>query len=487
MGNFGGNVQQWANLFKDIMQDHPEAVNAVFDPEAEEAASQLEFADTEKSEKPFEELFEQVEQEFKTTDAEEESAESMEGMEKLVSGAKQLENKPRAAAMTAEEIERRKMLRDYVANEVASFTEETTETIHKLMETPDNRELAARLQDSLKSLKDIGQIHYYPAVEQTADTLLQLFNQLQQQSQSFTSEEKPALDGIFGILPIYIDAAVENVDNDYHNEIQQELSELRSRLFRDEPVSDVKAAETLEAAFQDVVGRYARQINEYLAARGNGASSQPLSPIFENLTYWSDLLVSPEAAATINHMQQLLNRETLTKLSGEDRQVVSDIVSSWESDFVNTSSDLWKNYNSKLAELLQNLDAVSAAEALEAFQQVTNSQLSQFVKEVKSDAVSAAACVQEKLPNFLANLQINSAIVKNDGVENLCQTLSSELNNVDTRQLAEKPSVKDQLAAFLENLQTNLNSLPHSLESDSLVAQFKNLAAVESAALEALL
>ena len=482
MGNFGGSVQQWAVLFKEILQDHPDALNAVFQPAAEmpslETESQISATTEAESEQPFEQLFDQIEEEFKEPEAE--TAESTENIEELVSGAEQLENRPRQQkTLSQDEIDRRKMLRDYVANEIASFTEEVMEMINQLADSPGNSEKATRLQDSLKSLKDIGQIHHYPAVEETADTLLQLFNQLQQQGQSFSKEDISSLEAIFAILPIYVDAAVENLDNNYHTEIHQELVELRSRLFQDEPVSGIKASETMEAAFQDVVRRYAVQINEFLAASGNGASDQPLSPIFENLSYWSSLLVSQEATTTVGKVQQLTTGETLSKLSGAERQVVSDIVTSWESDFVNTSGELWHDYTTKLDELLQSLDGVGVTEAAEAYHQVCNLQLSQLTGELQSDVVSITDFLQVQLPNFLTNLQTNSALVKNDSIENLCQSLNNELSNVDIQALSQDTTAKDRLSHFLESLKANFSDASGALESDSLAAEFRNSLAVE--------
>ena len=476
MGNFAGNVQQWAGLFKEIYQDHTESINAIFQPAAEETPSAPEetvsaVSEAADGERPFEELFDQVEEEYDSQETEEESAESMEGMEELVSGMEKLEQKPKPGGMSDEEIERRKMLRDYVASEVSSFAEEVMETANGLMDEPANAELSDRLQDSLKSLKDIGQIHHYPAVEQSADTLLQLFSQLQKQGQSFSEEEKTSLESIFSILPIYIDAAVENIDNNYHSEINDELSALRGRLFQDEPVSDIKSTETLETAFQDVVSRYARQINQYLAG-SNGASNEPLVPIFANLSYWSDLLISNEAASAIGTVQKIIEPDTMTRLSAEDRQVVSDIVSSWESDFVNTSSDLWQNYDAKLTEVLENLDAVAVTDALEAFQQVAERQLTSFAWEIENSGASASAVFSEKLPNILMNLEANSALIQNADVTALCQSLHNALP-ADASPAA--AGFTDGALAFVNALKENITSLPRSPESDALSGKLSSL------------
>lgn len=476
--NFEKNAREWATLFRSIVKNHNAELEAFFRPAPAEAA-----APAEVEERPFEELFEEAEKEavFETPEAQPEPV-----AEELEMLSEEIEQKKarRAPALSEEDRARRKFLRDYVVSEVRAYVDEIMAAVDQLIETPYQPGLAAQLNEGLKGLKDLGQIHAYPGVEEPARELLQVFNHLQEEGLPFTESERPLLESLLESLPAYIDAAIAQKETPALKKIRGQVRELRSQLFAAEALSEAKSAETLESAFQEVAQRSAGAILAEMESGITEKSPQTLAPVFENLGYWSGLLLSGDARETVECVRELLQPQRYHQLSREEQQLLADVVQSWKSSFADASAEVWENYHRQLAQMLPRPEAEKADEALQAYKEVTARQLTRFIDALQKTAPDPEELIAELLPEFLLGLQSNSALIRNDDLEIFFRMAEIKLKNSDPAQVQDPESFREGLIAFFETLKARVQRLPKAIPANALLKQFDELLPIAEAVRE---
>lgn len=478
--HFEKNARQWVTLFRGIVKNHAGDLEAFFHPAPAEAETE---ALQETGERPFEELFEEAE---KAPGYEAPEAQPEPVSEELGMLSEEIEQKKARSApgLSAEDRARRKFLRDYVVSEVRAYVEEIMAAVDQMIETPYQPDVAAQLGEGLKGLKDLGQIHAYPGVEEPARELLQLFNRLQEEGLPFTETERPLLDSLLESLPAYIDAAIAEKEAPALKKIRSQVRKLRSQLFTAEALSEAKSAETLESAFQEVAQRSAQTILSELENGISGKSSQTLAPVFENLGYWSGLLLTGHARETVECVRQLLEPERYHQLSREEQQLLADVVQSWKSSFADASAEVWENYHRQLLQMLPRPAAAGIDEALQAYKEVTARQLARFIRTLQKTVPDPEQLIEAQLPEFLLGLQSNSTLIRNDDLEIFFRMAEIKLKNSVPAQVRDPQAFRDGLVAFFETLKERVQRLPEAVPTNALLQQFDDLLPVAEAVWE---
>jgi chemotaxis protein histidine kinase CheA/CheY-like chemotaxis protein len=472
MDTFEEKVEKWAHLFRDFLIDHYTDAEAFFHPERVTPAEELE--------QPFEKLFEQTEEAIQF--AEEESAvpdSTDEDLGILADKLDQREPRPRPA-LTAEEKERRKFLRDYVISEVNSFAKEVLSTIDRLIGIPGNEEIFTRLVESLKGVKDLGQIHAYPGIERPADQLLQLVNRLKNEGKSFTHEEKLILKSLFELMPDYIDRAIADDNDRPLREIDRLVSQLRSQLFIEETATDIQSAETLEGSLQDVVSRYAKIIDAEITSGIDKDTPEKLTAVFDNLLYWSALLLQNKVFDTVKCVQDLLIPDRYHQLTTENKRLIADVVKAWESSYVSESAEAWNDYYRQLSDMpgAEEVSAkadISITDATQAFRDVALRQLREFAQGLRTRSVDIQEITSDHLPGLFQALQENSYLLRNDNLEILFRMLGIKVNNFDAQGVREPEMLKQGLIDFLGRVEAEIHSLPEVVRTAELLKHFDEL------------
>ncbi len=469
MPQFREEVQSWVQTIYALMADQPEEMALILLPAAspppEAAPSDVSVAE----EQPFESLFEAAESQFPAEAETQEGSDAASELEDLVRSVSQRESRvAQGLEMSEEEKERRQLLRDYVVNEIHSFTDEALEAIDQLHADPGNTDAIIRLKDAIKGLKDLGQIHAYPAVEQAADHLLRDFNQLRQQDRVFSETEKPLLADLFALLPGYVDAAVAGDDRKSQEQIQATIDELHAQLFDVEPVSNVFSADTLEGAFQDVAGRYARKIYTWIESPESAAPAD-LAAIFDNLQFWNALLLPDSACQTVHQLQVLLSGENFSALGEEDRQFLADLVKSWESAYVNTPEEMWADYARQLDALQARLTgAMDVTTATAAFHEVTLRQIQTLQTRLGGQAPERRELLAEELPRFLDTFCQNCALVNHTDLHNLATGLQLRIRTADP--LADPEQFSAALNEVLESVKAKIAEPEREIPNEDILA-----------------
>ena len=374
MVDFPGAAERWVATGAALFADHGESMsNAVREADAAETRPEAPVEAVEPEamgERPFESLFEEAEVDSEA-DATDESPEDPE----LAETAEALERrKPQRQPISEEERERKRFLRDYVVGEVESFATEILTAADGFRGRVPDAASAAPLKESLKGLKDLGQIHAYPMLEQSAEELIHIFAQLREHERPMNDDDLTELRRLLDHFPGYVDAVIAQDAAEVEGAIRGQLDLLDSRLLDADSSADLRSAETMEVAFQDVVQRSVQRIDEALHGSGDAAALAPVGTVLANLHFWSDTLQLGAARDTVEMLGDLCTPERFARLSGSDRQMLSDIVMSWQTAFVTHPESVWFDYQTQLSDLLAATDpggaAVTVSEAAPAFRDV---------------------------------------------------------------------------------------------------------------------
>ena len=492
--NFSSNLSQWIMLFSGMLVEYPEDVAdlcqplpaeaefEVAEPEAEaesfETADVIDAADAadDGDEEPFEKRFEDAEAALEESlEAEEAPAdENADELEAFAENFSELEQKrTRPVEVSEAELQRRQELREYVVNEVKSYTDEILELLDLQVESPDETQAEA-LQESLKGLKDLGQIHSYPGVEQTAERLIHIFQQAGGKTPLVSGEERPLLAGLFNILPEYIDAVVNEQEDSYMESILEKLTLLKSRLLKREAPVGASAVETVQIAFQEVAGKYAAQLQHYVLT----PDAEAPEAVLENLLFWSETLV-PDAVETVEALQRLLAADLTAQMEDADREMVAELLRTWETAFTSTSGETWEAQCMQLEALQQQLEAsdtrAQQAEAVAAFQDVTLRQVGELASTLTHEGIDLGLFIKKDLGEFFVRCQDNSGLLNNAELESMFVDLADQLEDFDPEQILDPEEFQDGLRGFLEQLQDGIAALPEDIPVDALITQFDEI------------
>lgn len=500
MMNFTPMLSQWVFLFSGMLVEHYESLTEIYNKATSEApvdtADETEdfteiFADTadeavteaqgfadsgETEERPFEEMFDEAEAALSDVDAVEEEA--AEELDAIVESVNERPNKPeRSAAMSDDEKQRRLDLREYVISEVESYGEEALALIDVLRNDPANSGNAAQLVENLKGMKDLGKIHGYPGIEQPADRILQLFNHLQGEGDSFSAEDKEIVEKMFAMLPAYINAVVDEAEDSGLENILDMLTILKVKAVESDIESGFQASETRQVAFQDVAGRYFQQLHERWQA-GN-VEDAAISPALDNLAYWSMLLMPASAVGTIQLLPQIFSNEKYQGFSPDEKHWVGNILKDWQENFATVSENDWHTFYENFTDLLSGEglsgDFISVQEAAPAFKEVVLRLLYDVISDAATSGENFASDIKGKLSGFFRQAQDNCQLVRNAELETFFGDLGEQLRDFDSAQVLDPEEFQDQLNEFLLMLKISLESHPAPMPIDELITMFDDV------------
>ena len=448
--------------------ESPEEVGAEEEMVSAEAVTATEAASTEE---PFENLFEEADKEF--AEAEEDEAaylENAQELDELVESISKRPARPTAQITDDEEtLERRRMLRDYVISEIETYAEEFTDAAAALAENPHNADMSLQLKDALKALKDIGKIHNYPAVEAAADSLLNLYSQLQLRETSFPTSENDTIQALFDNLKHYVDALIEGEYQAVGQQIEEQLTGLNSRLLEETQVSNVYSAETVSNAFQDVVSRVARQLQHYLQ---QPESPETLVATFDNLAYWNTLLMPESAQKAVNELAELMKSERCADLDAADRQRLSEILVKWETQYTTASEEEWTEMGNTIDEIVTRVEGVvDVHHAGAAFNDVLQRQIHALRRQLET--AEAATSILPSFAAFLSALRENSQLAGRVDLANLAVELRSTLSALDSDTLA-SPALSAAVETVLESLEQQVIIEGEEVDFEALNDLFKS-------------
>ncbi|MEL6821232.1 MAG: hypothetical protein AAFP70_05705, partial [Calditrichota bacterium] len=218
MSEFNARAEKLLHLFYNLQETRQPAIDSVLKTEEETPV-----------EEPLENLFADAEALIDDSD-EAIDFSNIEATAASMTDEQFDESALRSSEPTEEERERRKFLKDYVTGEVSSFSIEIMDKLEHLIVEPGSESAFHELQESLKGMRDLGQIHSYPAIEELSSNLSRLFNEANEGGKTIPAEAKDKLADLLQTLPKYIEASLDDQENNTVAALNDQLSDLKALL-----------------------------------------------------------------------------------------------------------------------------------------------------------------------------------------------------------------------------------------------------------------
>ncbi len=461
LANFETNLSRWMEAFRSLYLDQRSQLEELFAPAA---------ADSE--EVPMEALFDAAEAETPAPEPEPaiNFSETEEAMEELT----RFREKQSGGELSEEEQERRQFLRDYVVSEIESYNQEILEALEKMEQNPADKAVLHQLNESLKMLKDLGQIHAYPRVEQIADQLKEIVNSLPAAGKAPNQQERSLVRQLLALMPKYVDAVIQNDQADILAAIDARQGELEQGLLKEEPALPLRSAEVRQAAFQQFVSQVSARLLSALQEKQPLAGRPELQSQLTNLVFWSELYRMPEAAHTAAQLQTLLS-DPQTPLGPQQQQLAEEIISSWQNNYINAAPELWKEYADKLAAGEAPRESVGVDQAETAFGDTGARRIEQLIKQIEAGATLDSAFIERRLSPTFILLKENAQLLHNDDLEMLFRMLCVKLEGFQPEHLEDQAGYRRDLAGYLEELRDSLMNLPESPDTEYLLSAFDHI------------
>lgn len=467
---FDRQLDTWARLFASILEQHSQKIERILGEFKMPATPEYQEAD-----KTLEEMFDR---ETEATTREKAEAEIEAGsLDELTERLKESDSqRQRRAPESPEEQQRRQILRDYVVQEVNGFREEILENYQKVVDDSKNQSHRMLLLDSLKSFKDLGQIHGYPGLEISAEYLLGLFQKYFKADKRISPRAKAVLEELFQAFPGYIDARLRGEDAAFFNSIEEILQKISLSLPEKEDVFDLHARDNLRAVFQEIVDRYSDLLLNKIQSKPLESWSEEqvfsILPVFENLKYWSNLLELSEAVAAVSSLERLITSMHRQALDDEVKQYVSEFIAGWKGNYVTLPAETWNAHTQKLSEFLARYQEVPVEEALSAFQEVTIRKLDEFIAALSEAPETTAELVTISLPSFFNQLKLNTQLIRHEALFLLAQKCLNQLSEMGVSEKAIEEANGELFRDFLKIFKRSIAGLPGEADWQGLFERF---------------
>lgn len=425
---------------------------------------------------PMEEMFTSVEEGGEKAG---ESGRADEGAEDEVAAlASELAFKqPKSAEMTEEQKDRRRFLRDYVVGEIEAFRTELSEYIRAVVQNPTDSGSRSRLEESLRALKDLGQIHSYPGIENLGMSLLDMIHRQLEQKSGLPAEIEARVEEVFAVIPAYVDANLSGNDARELADITNRVERLKELLGGAETAFTLNDREAMLPAFQDVVLRVASHLRQQLSEAV--PDSDTIVAELENARYWAHLLNLEGGAESAELIRDVFAAPEANLSEEKTASVLNDALAFWEQKFSSASGDEWRELNGKLSNLLAREPEVSVAEAGEAYQEVCARLVDEFIGENLQGDLSTD--IWEKVTAILDQLEENSRLAGNGEFAYFCRHCRENFEAFEAVEPLRNITVKEAMSGFFGQLKGYFEEFPAVKEISGLETAFDELIAKTSA------
>ncbi|NOX38343.1 MAG: response regulator [Calditrichaeota bacterium] len=447
-------IEEWIRLGQAIHTADAEAIRRIVSGEAVEPAPS-----GVNGEKTFEELFEEVPGAAPEAEAVAgEREEVTEELTELAEKARELEEKKKQPAQpTADEIRRRKLLRDYVVSEVKGYKEEIGSLIDQLLEKERDEKFLNYLFDSLKSLKDVGKIHNYPGIELVADRLLHVF----EVSEKIPASVKKWVNQLFDELPAYIDAHLSGQEADSMQKITKMLKKLESAFKLAPEALPVRDDTTLGDAFQEILSRYSQRLLELFEKsplrEWKRDDLRRVKAIFNNLEYWTGVLNLQDALRVIGQLKELLTSKVRKQLEEHQVAVVKDFLAFWQTDFISADASVWQDWARRLEAITSDVAAISVEGARDVLKDVLHKKLQRLKDELLQPETRPETFFQQRFRSFVDQLPWDARILDHPALQRLSEALKKRWDAL-TLETALPEESKSTCGDFLDALDRVLSA-----------------------------
>ncbi|GAB4336792.1 MAG: hypothetical protein Kow0037_18480 [Calditrichia bacterium] len=391
-------------------------------------------------------------------------AESMEALEA---------NKKVRPAMTEEDRQLRWMLKDYINHELESLTGELEQSIQNYNLEPSKSDFQNALLNVIKIIKDLGQIHRYYGIEETAGQLHKLVAPLVRNEKRISEELSDALLNVCRGYPEYIDDVLNDQESAGLEKLEALCSDVEACI-KAAPAGEeglsIEDPQVMDRAFVPVHNFWINQIlTELETPQDAGVCSHALQQL-QNLYR---LIRRPAAEKWANALATAYWADEPTGDLAQDAQRISEMLRQVQENFSRLSEEDFEAFLKDIA-AIPPVETVAVEEARPALREVLTRKINVFLEAVSGEDTPAAQITGEAVR--LANSILEPADwVGLQTLKTVFQEIS-ELENADEEVIQNAGRALPKLFRELEQL---LKSEPETADFEPFLEKVQAIKVVE--------
>lgn len=384
--------------------------------------------------------------------------------------------------LTEEDKNLRWLLRDYITHEIEELTREISAQFQKLQAKSPNEDAQSIILDNIKVLKDLGQIHKYTQIESAS---LEISKILKPAFTSGSAVPSPAIDiieKIFSDFNKYIDAVLQNRDQDLTASINNSLQKLSGVFLPSLTVEQGISFEMrfdIEPVFNEVNKRYVKrlEINFNNISKNPDDDSLKEMMIYDlsHLRYWYNLLGLKGAENLLEvFVNWLQNSEKREKLINKYAEIDNSLRALTEALF-STSFDKWTGYLEKLTLTGKEPVPVDINKAIKAFAEVTNRQLEKAVNTLNDENSEVTLVIKNQFIPLFRRIEENSLLINNQSLADFCNQTLDIFQSLSGEGLDKFDLIRSKLSKTMHNLAAGIEKMPLPLPLPHIEDQLNTL------------
>jgi len=480
---FSRQLEEWLQTAKKLILDQPELVETIM---AEVTGKPAEVVE---QEVPMEKLFEQGEGEaslqFPAGEAEEFD------LDNLAKQAQELERKrTERIPETEETLQQKELLKEYVIQQTGGFKEEVLGYLDGIFQSPQEQKFRDGLLDSLKAFKDLGQIHGYPAIELSAEFLMNLFQKAFREEKKISQSIRYSLIEFFDILPEYVKAKLEKRELPHLTRIQERLKRIAEALEQPELELDIKALEALRVVYQQILDKnldnIGRQLQSVPLTEWDDLSVNSAAKSLETAHFWAKTLKLHEGSQILDKIRIILTSYFRRYLTPKDIGVLKGLLESLKGKFTSLKEAEWERLNTELDNLLSGITEISVTDAIEAFKEIVAKQLNVLLTQFAGIETPSKSDILENFLPFTRLFQQNVQLLNQENLQQFSDELVKFVGNLekipDSQFLRQVDSAA--FSKFLTAFADAIGNLPAAFPADRLITAMNEILKVPEAEIE---
>jgi chemotaxis protein histidine kinase CheA/ActR/RegA family two-component response regulator len=376
----------------------------------------------------------------------------------------------------------RYLLRDYIVHEIEEISKEILNQIKTLPSAPGNQETESVVLANFKVLKDLGQIHKYPKIENISLEVSQHLKKVFQEKKILPGTTYSSLEKIFTQFIEYIDGVL---DNQPQEKIQL-LEQLKNAFINSVPITPVvqrtisfEQTEVLRPVFSEVNVRLIDRLRtSYNAILQDPANADHKSQMLGQLNHLQDWYGIWKLAGAQNILEVLhnwlRNEKQHEKLLKKYNRILETLAVLSDKLFIATPDD-WTKSLEKLTLLEKEPEELGVDKSEKALIDVTLRQLKNLSQQLQNNALNFQESKKADLLPSLELLVENCQLTQHEPLGKLFNSMLEGLQSLPD--LGEKAEglFRKTLAKFINQIHHDLSRGIQELSFGNLQRTLKNI------------
>ncbi len=376
-----------------------------------------------------------------------------------------------ATDLTEEDKNLRFLLRDYLVNEMSELTDEIVNYVNTLVGNPANEEAESIIMENLKVLKDLGQIHKYPLIENSSAELWTHLKKIRKERLIIPASIVQPLQQLFNNYTTYIDEVLNENEDQSIKAIIAAKKEIFNVTVSERP-ADIplrpQDKSKLQPAFLDVnekfTDRLKTRFSDIINDTGNDLLRQEMIHDIKHLHFWFGIFKISGAQNLLEVLQNWLsNPQKSEKLLSKSQHIFSMLDDMARQIFLITQEQ-WIEYLERLTLSEPASTGLDINRSTQAFMEVTQRHIDGMINSLSQEDIEFKRLRDEFLLPSLQQIHDNSALVKNEEFRELADEIKTSLLSLEGMEGERLPYFREQMTSVCSEFAKATRRFPEKVD-----------------------